>query len=111
VSVIVSYSVVLLSIKHATWKLADFGFTSEAVEPANADTNTYRRVTSGYRAPELADGRRRNATKSTDVWVLGCIFYELLTLRKMFQDDFKVSVAVIGIYLHPGTRHSAIICG
>ena len=39
------------------------------------------RGTSGYRAPELLDGRFSN---KVDIWAMGCILYELVVGRRAF---------------------------
>ncbi len=36
-----------------------------------------------YMSPELMDGKRYNS--KTDIWSLGCILYELMTLRLPFD--------------------------
>ena len=43
-------------------------------------------VTIWYRAPELLLGAK-HYTPAVDVWALGCIFGELLTLRPLFHGD------------------------
>ncbi|CAI2178761.1 2655_t:CDS:2 [Funneliformis geosporum] len=43
-------------------------------------------VTIWYRAPELLLGSR-HYTKAIDIWAIGCIFAELLTLRPIFKGE------------------------
>ncbi|KAI9023141.1 kinase-like domain-containing protein, partial [Hyaloraphidium curvatum] len=43
-------------------------------------------VTIWYRAPELLLGSR-HYTKAVDMWAVGCIFAELLTLRPLFKGE------------------------
>ncbi|CAG8514784.1 9300_t:CDS:2 [Diversispora eburnea] len=43
-------------------------------------------VTIWYRAPELLLGSR-HYTKAIDIWAVGCIFAELLTLRPIFKGE------------------------
>ncbi|KAK9764275.1 cyclin-dependent protein kinase [Basidiobolus ranarum] len=43
-------------------------------------------VTIWYRAPELLLGAR-HYTKAVDIWAVGCIFAELLTLRPIFKGE------------------------
>lgn len=43
-------------------------------------------VTIWYRAPELLLGSR-HYTKAIDMWAVGCIFAELLTLRPLFKGE------------------------
>lgn len=43
-------------------------------------------VTIWYRAPELLLGSR-HYTKAIDIWAIGCIFAELITLRPIFKGE------------------------
>lgn len=43
-------------------------------------------VTIWYRAPELLFGSR-HYTKAVDMWAIGCIFGELLTLKPIFKGE------------------------
>jgi serine/threonine protein kinase len=57
-----------------------------------AKTTHYARGTDGYRAPELLliedeGGKRPHYTKKSDIWSLGCIFYELLVSTRAFTTD------------------------
>jgi serine/threonine protein kinase/Flp pilus assembly protein TadD len=85
-------SAVLYSEGDKTWKIADFGICVEGDE--NPRETLYARGTMGYRAPELL--RAQNSTYHTysqksDIWGLGCIFYELATGERPFKDDWNVS--------------------
>src|SRR5271169_6862808 len=79
------YSLVLYSRKDSVWKLADFGFTSEATS-TTLQTSVDGKGTPGYRAPELVRSSKYN--NKTDIWSLGCILYELAVGQKAFPDDF-----------------------
>ena len=75
-------------------KIADMGFArlySSPLKPlAELDPVV---VTFWYRAPELMLGTR-HYTKAIDMWAVGCIFAELLTLDPIFhckQEDIKTS--------------------
>ena len=80
-------------------KLADFGmarFTSVPPPP----NLTQLVVTLWYRAPELLLGTRAYSFE-VDVWSLGCIFAELLTLEPLFQgknevDELSLIFALLG---------------
>jgi eukaryotic-like serine/threonine-protein kinase len=82
----------LLSVKDATWKVADFGFATDGLS-REANTSFLGRGTDGYRAPELVSidaleiGK---AGKPSDIWALGCIFFELVTRRRAFFDSYKL---------------------
>ncbi|KAI9006191.1 kinase-like domain-containing protein [Gaertneriomyces semiglobifer] len=77
-------------------KLADFGLarpfgTKTRKEPISLNTEaesegrvySHRVATRWYRAPELLYGSR-TYDHTVDLWSLGCIFYELLTLTPLF---------------------------
>lgn len=59
------------------WKIGDFGFTEEFISHS-AKVSMDARGTNHYRAPELLSAPA-TITRKTDVWCLGCIFYELVT--------------------------------
>jgi serine/threonine protein kinase len=76
----VAYNLVLYSRKDSVWKLADFGFTSEA-DSKSVQVSTDSRGTPGYLSPELIKNSFNN---KTDIWSLGCILYELATGERPF---------------------------
>jgi len=83
---------VLFSQNDSTWKLADFGFTSEGLFQI-AYTSELGRGTEGYRAPEVLGSGvsgKNVATMASDIWALGCIFYELVTKKKAFETSYQV---------------------
>jgi serine/threonine protein kinase len=71
------------------WKLADFGFSSEAHSKSfQASSNS--KGTSGYRAPELLQETGGHYNTKVDIWAAGCILYELATNQKAFPSDWAV---------------------
>ncbi|CAF0919659.1 unnamed protein product [Rotaria sordida] len=75
-------------------KIADMGFArlfnAPLVPLSKIDPVV---VTLWYRSPELLLGSHHH-TKAIDLWAIGCILYELLTLEPLFhckQDDIKAS--------------------
>ncbi|XP_064467474.1 cyclin-dependent kinase 2-like [Ornithodoros turicata] len=68
-------------------KLADFGLARAFGVPLR--TYTHEVVTLWYRAPEILLGARFYST-SVDVWSLGCIFAEMLTLKALFPGDSEI---------------------
>jgi len=66
-------------------KLADFGL-ARLPDTRSAPHYTNRVATLWYRAPELLLGSN-NYTTAIDMWSLGCLFFELLTLRPLFPGD------------------------
>jgi serine/threonine protein kinase len=79
---------VLYSAKRDTWKLADFGLTSEGTSRRQVDTQNSNGSPS-YRAPELLSEPSYFVNK-TDIFAFGCIFHELITARKAFANDDAV---------------------
>jgi serine/threonine protein kinase len=77
--------VVLYSRDSDTWKLTDFGLTSEGTSNGIRNTDASR-GSPGYRAPELLQDNPTYNNK-VDIWALGCILYELVTGQKLFLSD------------------------
>jgi serine/threonine protein kinase len=75
-------------LEQDVWKIADFGSTAEGTSKGKFST-VYSRGTPSYRAPELLSDTPFYNSKS-DVWALGCIFYELAAKKKTFAGDFAV---------------------
>src|SRR5271155_4185908 len=82
--------VVLFCLEHDTWKLADFGSTTEGTSKGRF-TTVYSRGTPSYRAPELLTETPFYNSKS-DIWAVGCIFYELTAKAKAFIGDIGVHI-------------------
>ena len=78
----------LLSVLENSWKISDFGLTSEGTSRF-AYTTQFARGTVSYRAPELVKNESI-VSQTSDVWALGCIFYELIFKTKAFPSDFHV---------------------
>lgn len=64
-------------------KLGDFGFSKQYSDSVSLDVGTSFCGTPYYLAPELWE--RRRYSKKADMWSLGVILYELLTLQKPFK--------------------------
>uniref|UniRef100_A0A803L4W3 Protein kinase domain-containing protein n=1 Tax=Chenopodium quinoa TaxID=63459 RepID=A0A803L4W3_CHEQI len=65
-------------------KIADFGLARVYQAPLKALADNGVVVTIWYRAPELLLGAK-HYTSAVDMWAVGCIFAELLTLKPLFQ--------------------------
>ncbi|XP_057538998.1 cyclin-dependent kinase E-1 isoform X6 [Amaranthus tricolor] len=65
-------------------KIADFGLARIYQAPLKALADNGVVVTIWYRAPELLLGAK-HYTSAVDMWAVGCIFAELLTLKPLFQ--------------------------
>ena len=68
-------------------KIGDFGISKICVT-TKTDVGTI-----GYKAPELLKGKVEYNNK-VDIWALGCILYELFTLKKCFccEDSFEGTI-------------------
>ncbi|RWR84177.1 cyclin-dependent kinase E-1-like protein isoform X1 [Cinnamomum micranthum f. kanehirae] len=65
-------------------KIADFGLARIYQAPLKPLSENGVVVTIWYRAPELLLGGK-HYTSAVDMWAVGCIFAELLTLKPLFQ--------------------------
>ncbi|KAJ9597556.1 hypothetical protein L9F63_011557, partial [Diploptera punctata] len=68
-------------------KIGDFGLAREYGSPLKPYSPIV--VTLWYRAPEVLLGARRYSTP-VDVWSIGCIFSELITMEPLFQSQTEV---------------------
>jgi len=80
--------IVLFCLRAETWKVADFGLTSEATSQRLLGTR-HAGGTPGFRAPELVRETPAYSNK-VDIFALGCTFYQLATERKAFPNDIAV---------------------
>jgi serine/threonine protein kinase len=80
---------VFYSLTSRKWKVGDFGLTAEGFSEMQK-TTLYGR---GYRAPELLQWLDFEAeqksfySKKSDIWALGCLFYEATFSKKLFKQD------------------------
>lgn len=65
-------------------KIGDFGLARIFQAPLRPLSENGVVVTIWYRAPELLLGSK-HYTSAVDMWAVGCIFAELLTLKPLFQ--------------------------
>jgi serine/threonine protein kinase len=65
-------------------KIGDFGLARIYQAPLKPLCDNGVVVTIWYRAPELLLGVKHYTT-AVDMWAVGCIFAELLTLKPLFQ--------------------------
>ena len=70
--------------EHGVVKIADFGLARIYQAPLKALSDIGVVVTIWYRAPELLPGAKHYRS-AIDMWAVGCIFAELLTLKPLFQ--------------------------
>lgn len=68
-------------------KLADFGLARAFGVPLRAYTHEV--VTLWYRAPEILMGIKYYSMP-LDIWSIGCIFAEMVTLRPLFSGDSEI---------------------
>jgi serine/threonine protein kinase len=77
----------LIDREHGKIKIADFGLARNY--STTNFTLTHEVVTLWYRAPELLLGQNKYSTP-IDVWSIGCIFAELITLQPLFPADSEI---------------------
>jgi len=77
----------LLIDRQGIIKLADFGLARAFNYPMRAYTHEV--VTMWYRSPEILLGKQRYGCP-TDMWSLGCIFYEMITNQPLFAGDSEI---------------------
>ena len=69
-------------------KLADFGLARAFGLPIK--TLTHEVITLWYRPPEILMGQKEYSL-SVDIWSAGCIFYEMITGRPLFEGESEIS--------------------
>jgi cytohesin len=82
-------NVVLYSRKSSTWKLADFGISTQG-STSHAITTKDSRGSIGYRASELLADHKAVYTNKIDIWSMGCVLYELAAGKQAFRTDLAV---------------------
>jgi len=85
-------------------KLADFGLARAFGVPVRLYTHEV--VTLWYRAPEILLGTRYYST-AVDIWSIGCIFAEMITLVALFRGDSEID-QLFKIFMMLGTPNEAI---
>jgi len=78
---------ILYSRQDAVWKLADFGFSTEATSRSFRVTTSIR-GTQGYFAPEFFGSDQPLYNNKMDIWSMGCILYEFSVGKRAFRNDF-----------------------
>jgi serine/threonine protein kinase len=109
-----NYFLVLYSRKDSSWKLADFGLTSEGTSNRHHVTKDAR-GTPSYRAPELLQEDAGSYNNKVDIWAVGCILYELAARKKVFSGDWAVldysrSAAKLDVHLDETYEASFVQC-
>jgi serine/threonine protein kinase len=51
-------------------------------------TTVFRRGTSSYRAPEILSQTTPQFNKKSDIFAFGCIIFEIITLGRLFSEDY-----------------------
>ncbi|XP_057299933.1 serine/threonine-protein kinase Nek8-like isoform X2 [Hydractinia symbiolongicarpus] len=77
---------ILLDRRKRVAKICDFGI-SKFLTKTNAMTTV---GTAHYMSPEVVEGKLYN--KTSDIWSLGCILYELIALKRAFDADSLSSI-------------------
>ena len=74
-------------------KIGDFGISKEFFSYKQYTVTQNKQGTLHYAPPEILTGGKYN--KKADIWSLGCIIYELLTLRIYYKDNIYDDIAKI----------------
>ena len=74
-------------------KIGDFGISKEFNSNKQYTFTQYGQGTLYYLPPEISAGEKYN--KKADIWSLGCIIYELFTLKIYFWDKFNADITKI----------------
>lgn len=82
----------ILVSRDGTLKIADFGL-ARVISPMDLSYSS-EVVTLWYRAPELLLGSL-NYLYEIDIWSLGCIIYEMVTLKPLLPGENKASQLVL----------------
>jgi serine/threonine protein kinase len=75
---------VLYSRKDETWKLADFGYTTQLKSRSQLRTASAR-GTEGYFPPEFFAEAVPTYDTKVDIWSMGCILFELAMTKRAFE--------------------------
>ena len=89
----------LIDVKTATIKIADFGLGRVYSLPVNKYTHEV--VTLWYRAPEILLGTKFYST-GVDVWSVGCILAEMIIGKPLFQGESELE-QLLAIFQMRGT--------
>jgi len=88
-------------------KLGDFGVSKRILAQATTTLHT-QVLTQVYSAPEVlgldSNSETSDYTNSVDIWLLGCVIYELLVGTKLFVSEFQLYRYFYGIWPFPEDR-------
>ena len=98
------------SIDTSQLKLTDFGLAKRLVDDDSAGNTLSGMVlgTPSYMAPEQARARKSEVGTAVDVYGLGAILYELLTLRAPFRGESPLET-VLRVLSQPPARPSQLV--
>jgi serine/threonine protein kinase len=73
-------------------KIGDLGFSKSV----NSLTSSRYPGTANYMSPEIIK-QEKSYTNKIDVWSLGCVVYELITLQKLFDgtNEFDIKMKIM----------------
>lgn len=77
-----------------TIRLSDFGL-STLIHGDNYSRALTKVGTDCYMAPEVLIGRTTSTEKAIDIWGLGCILYELLTFKFLYNNSINLGWQVL----------------
>src|SRR5262245_33376408 len=91
----------VLLLPDGTPKIADFGLAKRLEGPGVTLSGSAILGTPSYMAPEQAEGRTNQVTRSVDVYALGATLYELLTGRPPFRADTPLNTVLKVVHEEP----------
>jgi serine/threonine protein kinase len=81
--------------------ITDFGLAKQVDDDSHMTREGAVLGTPSYMSPEQAAGRQKDVDKSTDIYALGAILYELLTGRPPFRGDSVVETLMDVVHREP----------
>lgn len=72
-------------------KICDFGLAKK-IPPFKNKCNSYQICTLSYRPPELFTTDNQNYNMSVDIWSLGCLLYEFIIKKPVFDGTTETTV-------------------
>lgn len=72
-------------------KICDFGLAKK-MPPFKNEFNSYQICTLSYRPPELFTTDNQNYNMSVDIWSLGCVLYEFIIKKPIFEGSTETVV-------------------
>lgn len=82
-------------------KLGDLGYSKSA--KSMSETMSKIVGTTNYMSPEIVH-EKQDYTNKIDIWSFGCLFYELITLKKLFNGSNEYQIKTNILNTSPNER-------